>query len=68
MDEPLDVGHIEWIDFRFKDIEDDELFWFEKKKLNNPSFRKIDDNTALHISEQRFIPVNSNPIVYQKEY
>lgn len=66
-DDAVNIGDIEWIQFRFRDLEDDELFWFHNRRDNNPAFRKVDDNTALILAEQRTFPVD-NVIVYQKEH
>ena len=66
-DDPINIGDIEWVPFRFKDLEDDELFWFHTRRENNPAFRKVDDTTALILAEQRTFPLD-NIIVYQKEH
>ena len=66
---PIEVGDIEWIDFRYRDLEDDELFWFKKiHASSNKVFRKIDNNTALDISDQNTFDIDPRTLVYQKEY
>jgi hypothetical protein len=63
------IGDIEWVPFRFRDLEDGELFWAtnERTEENGP-IRKINDTTALILRSQKEVNVDTNPIVYQKEY
>ena len=66
-DDAVNIGDIEWIQFRFRDLEDDDLFWFHKRRNENQVFKKVDDTTALNLSDQRTFPLD-NIIVYQKEH
>jgi len=66
-DDAVNIGDVEWIQFRFRDLEDDDLFWFHKRIDDNNVFRKVDNNTALNLSDQRTFPLD-NVIVYQKEH
>jgi len=67
-DTPLDAGHIEWISCRYRDLEDNELFWFKSERNNNPAFRKINNNEALVLSSQSLLVVDPRTLVYQKDY
>ena len=69
-DDPLPIGTIEWIDFKYRELEDDELFYMntERDDFKNPPMRKANDTTALIIRENRTIPVEPTKKVYQKDY
>ena len=63
------AGDIEWIPMRFADLQDNDLFWVEKSRsIDNSPFRKIDDETALHLREQRVQQLVPKAMVYLKEY
>lgn len=63
------IGDIEWVPFRFNDLEDGELFWANNSHTEeNGPIRKIDDYTAVILRTQKQVNVDTNPIVYQKEY
>ena len=63
------AGDIEWIPMRFIDLQDNDLFWVEKSRsISNSPFRKIDDETALHLREQRVQRLVPKAMVYLKEY
>ena len=67
----MQAGEIEWIQFRFRDLEDDELFWMSRERSGdvNPSYRKIDDTTAMNLRSREIIDLSQhNPSVYQKDY
>ena len=68
--EPQPLGTVEWISYRFSELNMDDLFWFEQN-LNseqNPAFRKVSDTEALDLKSRNVIPVNSTLRVHQKEY
>ena len=66
---PLNAGQVEWIDFKYRELTDDDLFWFTTEHgRQNKAFRKINDVTALDLSDMRQFEVNPNQKVYQKEY
>ena len=68
-DTPIEAGHIEWIQYRYRDLTDDDLFWFLKtNSRENKAFRKVNRTTALDLSKNREFVVNPNQMVYQKEY
>ena len=68
-DTPVDAGHIDWIQYRYRDLTDDDLFWFLKDSTReNKAFRKVNNNSALDLSQNRIFQVNPNQMVYQKEY
>ncbi len=63
-DEPQDPGAYEWTNCAFRMLDDNELFWLGE----NDSYRKISDNTALNLREQKIVSIGPNTRVYQKEY
>ena len=67
---PQELGAIDWITYRYRELNADDLFWFEQNPngAKNPAFRKIDDNTALSLKDQRRITIDPNINVHQKEY
>jgi|10_taG_2_1085330.scaffolds.fasta_scaffold41140_3 phage terminase large subunit len=68
-DTPQDVGTVEWIEYRFKDINDDDLFWIHKNTYeDNKPFRKVGDAEALNLRDMRTLPMDPNRLVYQKEW
>ena len=71
MSQVMNAGEVEWIQFRFRDLENDELFWMtqEYNGDKNPSYRKIDDTTAMNLRSRELIDLTqANPVVYQKDY
>ena len=71
MSQVMKAGEVEWIQFRFRDLENDELFWMtqEYNGDKNPSYRKIDDTTAMNLRSRDVIDLTqANPVVYQKDY
>ena len=63
-DDPQEPGAYDWSSHTFRMLEDNELFWINK----NESYRKMSDNTALNLKEQKVISISPNARVYQKEY
>ena len=71
MSQVMKAGEVEWIQFRFRDLENDELFWMTQDYNGdkNPSYRKIDDTTAMNLRSRDVIDLTqANPVVYQKDY
>jgi len=64
------LGDVDWLSFRFKDLEDNELFWGtqDPNGERNPVWRKINDNEAMNLRTRETITINENPTVYQKDY
>ena len=64
------AGEVEWLDSRFRDLEDNELFWGTKDPNGdrNPVWRKLDDNSAMNLRTREEMTVRDNPLVYQKDY
>ena len=68
-DDPLDLGTIEWTSSRYRELEDDELFWLDRNKdPKNLAYRKIDDRTAYSAALGQHYEVQPERIVYQKDY
>ena len=68
--DPQPLGTVEWISYRFSELNEDDLFWFEKN-LNseqNPPYRKVGDNLALDLRNQTVIAIDPRLRVHQKEY
>ena len=63
-DNPQNQGDYEWTNCAFRMLDDNELFWMAA----NESYRKLSDNSALNLREQKIISMNPNARVYQKEY
>ena len=68
--EPQPLGSVEWISYRFNELNEDDLFWFEKNldSEKNPPFRKAGPNLALDLRNQRTIEINPRLRVHQKEW
>tara|TARA_B100000287_G_scaffold114172_1_gene106303 strand:+ start:5482 stop:5697 length:216 start_codon:yes stop_codon:yes gene_type:complete len=69
-DEPLEAGHIDFISSQFYQLEPDELFWMNRERHQdmNPAHRKLDDQRAWDIVNEREITLTSTQRVYQKDY
>ena len=68
--DPQPLGSVDWISYRFSELNDDDLFWFEQNPNGdqNPPFRKYSDNEALDLKNQRVIQIDPRLKVHQKEY
>ena len=67
--DPMDAGAVEWEDIQFRMLEEMEIFYFENNiGQSNLALRKLDDNSALILKEQRVVQVNGNQKVWQKDY
>ena len=68
--EPQPLGSVEWISYRFNELNEDDLFWFEQNPNGdqNPPFRKVSDTEALDLRNRITIPVQHSLRVHQKEY
>jgi hypothetical protein len=66
----MKAGEVEWFQHRFRDLEDNELFWGTKDPNGdrNPVWRKLDDTNAMNLRTRETIEVQENPTVYQKDY
>ena len=68
--DPQPLGTVEWISYRFSELNEDDLFWFEQN-LNseeNPPYRKVGDTTALDLKGRRTVEINPRLRVHQKEW
>ena len=68
--EPQPLGTVEWISYRFSELNMDDLFWFEQDPdgAKNPVFRKVGDGKALDLRSQIVIDVVPTLRVHQKEW
>ena len=68
--EPQPLGSVEWISYRFNDLNEDDLFWFEQNPNGdqNPPFRKVSNNQALDLRNQTVIAIDPRLRVHQKEW
>ena len=68
--EPQSLGTVEWTGFRFSELNEQDLFYFEENvnTTQNPAFRKVGDNLALDLKNQKTIKIQSGIRVFQKEY
>ena len=68
--EPQPLGSVEWMSYRFSELNEDDLFWFEQNPNGdqNPPFRKIGDNQAMDLKNRNNIEINPTLRVHQKEY
>tara|TARA_B100000287_G_C20528574_1_gene739861 strand:+ start:802 stop:1041 length:240 start_codon:yes stop_codon:yes gene_type:complete len=69
--EPQALGTVEWMGYRFSELNEQDLFYFEENNLNteqNPAFRKVGDNLALDLRNQTTITIETSKRVFQKEY
>ena len=65
----MDAGNVDYLQFRFKDIMEDEIFYTKKEHSHqNTALRKLTENTALQLSTGNVIEFDKNILVYQKEY
>jgi|19_taG_2_1085344.scaffolds.fasta_scaffold157741_2 hypothetical protein len=68
-DEPKNIGDIEWISYRYRDISEDDLFWPRQSlDRDNLPLRKINDTTALNLRDMSEVPIDPNMMVHQKEW
>ena len=69
-DEPKPAGHVDWLDFRFSGLEENELFWLKREttSVDNPIFRKLNDREALLLESQKKYSLQPTRVVYQKDY
>ena len=68
-DTPQEFGSIEWIPYKYRELNDDDLSWFTtEKSRENKAFRKVNDESALDLSNMEQFSVDRNRIIYQKEY
>jgi hypothetical protein len=69
--EPQPLGSVEWISYRFSELNMDDLFWFEQNPNGdvNPVYRKVGDDLALDLKNHpRTVTVDPRLRVHQKEH
>lgn len=64
------MGSISWDDYQFGQLEENNMFYMNRNRDTsiNPSFRKIDKNTAMNLFTRKLVKFEYNQKVYQKEY
>tara|TARA_B100001123_G_C14724181_1_gene794319 strand:+ start:407 stop:622 length:216 start_codon:yes stop_codon:yes gene_type:complete len=69
-DDPKPVGYVEFMEYRFSQLEPDDIFYYNQTEdnLKNPPHRKVNDNECLLISNQTIYEADPNDFVYQKMY
>ena len=68
-DTPQDAGAIDWIAYRFHEIDENEIFWLQKiKNDTNPPYRKLNESLAMDLRGKQMVEMPSSTKVYQKEY
>ena len=63
----LPAGTVDWYEYRFSEIDDEDLFWIEKVN-DNRSYRKIDGKRALNNITQHIHEFPGTLVVYQKDW
>ena len=69
-DDPKPVGYVEFMEYRFSQLEPDDIFYYNQEENNetNPPHRKVNDEECLLISNQTIYSADGNDFVYQKLY
>ena len=65
-DEPKPAGHVDWLDFRFSGLEENELFWLTNSSNESQPFRKLNLNEGINIKSQQVQSFSKNLTVYQR--
>ena len=65
---PPSTNSLDFEQFKFSDISNDELFWLSTDSNSdlNHAYRKIDESGALDTKTQVTHAIASNALVYQK--
>jgi hypothetical protein len=65
----LPAGTVEWTEYRFSEIDENDLFWIEKVD-DNRSYRKLEEASgkALNNITQRLHEFPPDLVVYQKDW
>lgn len=57
---------VDFEEFKFSELENDELFWQSNKVGDNIPWRKINQTQGLNIKAQTTHNINKNTLVWQK--
>ena len=67
MYDPPGIGQNDFDEFRFDDIEDDDLFWLNQQNgPNNPSYRKMNEKQGYNIKTGIVEDFDRMRVVYQR--
>jgi len=63
---PPGIGQNDFDEFRFDDIEQDDLFWLNSTNGNNPSYRKMNDTQGYNVQTGIVQDFDRMSVVYQR--
>tara|TARA_A100001201_G_scaffold45540_1_gene46405 strand:+ start:345 stop:572 length:228 start_codon:yes stop_codon:yes gene_type:complete len=63
---PPGIGQNDFDEFRFDDIEQDDLFWLKSSNGDNPSYRKMNDTQGYNVTTGIVEDFDRMRVVYQR--
>ena len=63
---PPGIGQNDFDEFRFDDIEQDDLFWLKSSNGDNPSYRKMNDTQGYNVTTGIVEHFDRMRVVYQR--
>tara|TARA_Y100000004_G_scaffold35357_1_gene37862 strand:+ start:275 stop:502 length:228 start_codon:yes stop_codon:yes gene_type:complete len=63
---PPGIGQNDFDEFRFDDIEQDDLFWLKSTNDDNPSYRKMNDTQGYNVQTGIVQDFDRMSVVYQR--
>ena len=63
---PPGIGQNDFDEFRFDDIEQDDLFWLKSSNGDNPSYRKMNDTQGYNTKTGIVEDFDRMRVVYQR--
>ena len=63
---PPGIGQNDFDEFRFDDIEQDDLFWLKSTNGDNPSYRKMNDTQGYNVQTGIVENFDRMRVVYQR--
>ena len=66
MYDPPGIGQNDFDEFRFDDIEQDDLFWLKSSNGDNPSYRKMNDTQGYNVTTGIVEDFDRMRVVYQR--
>lgn len=63
---PPGIGQNDFDEFRFDDIEQDDLFWLKSTNGDNPSYRKMNDTQGYNVQTGIVQDFDRMSVVYQR--